>query len=67
MAYAMVSGVNGKFAGGWPYGYASWQLDLDTVHVKCDADNVIAIRLDNPLGVLPLVSGRGHLSQRLAW
>jgi beta-galactosidase len=46
MAYAMVW-LNGKFVGGWPYGYASFELDL-TPYVDFDADNVIAIRLDNP-------------------
>ncbi|MGH7969727.1 MAG: sugar-binding domain-containing protein, partial [Limisphaerales bacterium] len=46
MAYAAVW-VNGQFAGGWPYGYSSWELDL-TPLLKPGADNVIAIRLDNP-------------------
>ena len=46
MAYSMVW-VNGQFAGGWPYGYASWRVDL-TPYLKFGADNVIAIRLDNP-------------------
>ncbi len=46
MAYATVW-VNGQLAGGWPYGYASWQVDL-TPYLKFGADNVIAIRLDNP-------------------
>ncbi|HSQ19816.1 MAG TPA: beta galactosidase jelly roll domain-containing protein, partial [Blastocatellia bacterium] len=46
MAYAMVW-LNGKFVGGWPYGYASFELDL-TPYLNFDADNVIAIRLDNP-------------------
>ena len=46
MAYASVW-VNGHLAGGWPYGYSSWRVDL-TPFVKCGADNVIAIRLDNP-------------------
>jgi beta-galactosidase len=46
MSYASVW-VNGKFAGGWPYGYASWRVEL-TPFVKFGADNVIAIRLDNP-------------------
>ncbi len=46
MAYAAVW-LNGKFVGGWPYGYASFRLDL-TPAVKWGADNVIAIRLDNP-------------------
>ena len=39
--------LNGQFVGGWPYGYASWRVDL-TPCVKFGADNVIAIRLDNP-------------------
>ncbi len=39
--------LNGQLAGGWPYGYASWRVDL-TPFVKFGADNVIAIRLDNP-------------------
>ena len=46
MSYASVW-VNGKLAGGWPYGYSSWRVDV-TPFVKFGADNVIAIRLDNP-------------------
>ena len=46
MAYAMVW-LNGKFVGGWPYGYASFELDL-TPYIQFGADNLIAIRLDNP-------------------
>ena len=46
MAYATVW-LNGQFVGGWPYGYASWRLDL-TPYIKPGADNVLAIRLDNP-------------------
>src|SRR6185503_13632471 len=46
MAYATVW-LNGKFVGGWPYGYASFEVDL-TPYVEFGADNVIAIRLDNP-------------------
>jgi len=46
MAYATVW-VNGKCAGGWPYGYASWRVDL-TPYVNFGGDNVVAIRLDNP-------------------
>jgi len=46
MAYATVW-LNGKFVGGWPYGYASWRVDL-TPFVKCGGENVVAIRLDNP-------------------
>src|SRR5208282_606603 len=46
MAYATVW-LNGHFMGGWPYGYASWRVDL-TPGIKYGGDNVIAIRLDNP-------------------
>jgi beta-galactosidase len=46
MAYSMVW-LNGEFVGGWPYGYASFELDL-TPFIKPGAENVIAIRLDNP-------------------
>jgi beta-galactosidase len=46
MAYAAVW-LNGKFVGGWPYGYASFELDL-TPYVEFGSENVIAIRLDNP-------------------
>ena len=46
MAYAAVW-LNGNFVGGWPYGYASWRVDL-TPFLKPGADNVLAIRLDNP-------------------
>jgi beta-galactosidase len=46
MAYATVW-LNGKFVGGWPYGYASFEVDL-TPYVESGAGNVIAIRLDNP-------------------
>jgi beta-galactosidase len=46
MAYAMVW-CNGQFVGGWPYGYSSWRVDL-TSFLKPGADNLIAIRLDNP-------------------
>jgi beta-galactosidase len=39
--------LNGRFIGGWPYGYTSFRLDL-TPHVRPGADNVLAIRLENP-------------------
>lgn len=38
---------NGQFAGGWPYGYASFRIDL-TPYIKAGQENIIAIRLDNP-------------------
>lgn len=46
MSYATVW-LNGRFVGGWPYGYASFRLDL-TPFVQYGAENVVAIRLDNP-------------------
>lgn len=46
MAYATVW-CNGKFVGGWPYGYSSWQVDL-TPFLKFGGQNTLAIRLDNP-------------------
>jgi len=37
--------VNGRCVGGWPYGYASWEVDMtEALHV---GDNVVAIHLDN--------------------
>jgi beta-galactosidase len=46
MSYAVVW-LNGQLVGGWPYGYASWRVDL-TPYVKPGGENVLAIRLDNP-------------------
>ncbi len=46
MSYSEVW-LNGRFIGGWPYGYASFRLNL-TPHVKPGGSNVLAIRLDNP-------------------
>ena len=37
--------LNGEYAGGWPYGYQGFQLDL-TDKVKFGAENVLAVRLD---------------------
>jgi beta-galactosidase len=47
MAYASVW-LNGHFVGGWPYGYASWRVELKSQFLNPGGDNVIAIRLDNP-------------------
>jgi beta-galactosidase len=46
MSYSAVW-LNGHFIGGWPYGYTSYRLDL-TPHVRPGADNLLAVRLDNP-------------------
>jgi beta-galactosidase len=46
MSYATVW-LNGQLVGGWPYGYASWRLDL-TPYITPGGKNQLAIRLDNP-------------------
>jgi beta-galactosidase/beta-glucuronidase len=46
MSYSEVW-LNGQFVGGWPYGYASFRLNL-TPYAKPGGNNVLAIRLDNP-------------------
>ena len=46
MSYAMVW-VNGKLAGGWPYGYNSFRLYLSP-YLNYGGDNQLAIRIDNP-------------------
>lgn len=46
MSYAMVW-INGKLAGGWPYGYNSFRIDL-TPYINFGHVNQLAIRLDNP-------------------
>ncbi|KAE9378499.1 glycoside hydrolase family 2 protein [Stipitochalara longipes BDJ] len=45
-SYAMVW-LNGHLVGGWPYGYASFRLDL-TPYMNAGDGNLLAIRLDNP-------------------
>ncbi|MDQ8187815.1 beta-galactosidase GalB [Pelagicoccus sp. SDUM812002] len=46
MSYAMVW-CNGHLVGGWPYGYASWRVDL-TPYLNFGESNQLAIRVDNP-------------------
>ena len=46
MSYSTVW-LNGQLVGGWPFGYASWRVDL-TPYVKPGGTNELAIRLDNP-------------------
>lgn len=50
--------VNGRLVGGWPYGYASWRLDV-TPYVIPGSENQIAIRLDNPLDFSRWYPGAG--------
>ncbi len=44
MAYSEVW-LNGKYVGGWPYGYTSFRLDL-TPYLNYGKENIIAVRLD---------------------
>lgn len=44
MAYSEVW-LNGKYVGGWPYGYTSFRLDL-TPYADFGKENIIAVRLD---------------------
>ena len=46
MSYSTVW-LNGQLVGGWPFGYASWRVDL-TPYVKPGGENELVIRLDNP-------------------
>ncbi len=46
MSYAMVW-VNGHLAGGWPYGYNSFRINL-TPYLNFGGANQLAIRIDNP-------------------
>jgi beta-galactosidase len=46
MSYCLVW-LNGQLVGGWPFGYASWRVDL-TPYVVPGGENQLAIRLDNP-------------------
>ena len=39
--------LNGRFLGEWPYGYASFRLEM-TPFIRFDAENVLAVRLENP-------------------
>jgi len=57
MSYAMVW-LNGILVGGWPFGYASWRVDL-TPYVVPGGENQLAIRLDNPPNSSRWYSGGG--------
>ncbi|KAK3356485.1 glycoside hydrolase superfamily [Lasiosphaeria hispida] len=56
MSYAMVW-LNGNLVGGWPYGYASFRLDL-TPYLSV-GDNTLAIRLDNTVDSSRFYPGAG--------
>ncbi|HUO08396.1 MAG TPA: beta-galactosidase GalB [Phycisphaerae bacterium] len=57
MAYSTVW-LNGQIVGGWPYGYASWRVNL-TPYVKPGAVNELVIRLDNPPDSMRWYPGAG--------
>ena len=44
MSYAMLY-CDGKFLGGWPYGYTRWRIDL--TKAMSEGEHVIAIRCHN--------------------
>jgi beta-galactosidase len=39
--------LNGRQVGAWPYGYTSFRVDL-TAQLKPGAENLLAVRIDNP-------------------
>jgi len=45
MAYPAIW-LNGKFVGGWAYGYQSFRVDL-TPYLECGKENVLSVRLEN--------------------
>lgn len=45
MSYSMVW-INGRFLGGWPYGYTRFRLDL-TPYLNANGENTLAIRCHN--------------------
>ncbi|KAI2619940.1 glycoside hydrolase family 2 protein [Hypoxylon sp. NC1633] len=49
--------INGQLLGGWPYGYNSFRLDL-TPYVNA-GENILAIRIDNPLNFSRWYPGAG--------
>ncbi len=50
--------LNGHYLGEWPYGYASFRLEM-TPYLRFDGDNVIAVRLENPKGFSRWYPGGG--------
>ena len=50
--------LNGEYVGEWPYGYASFELDL-TKHFKFGQPNKLAVRLENPPSASRWYSGAG--------
>lgn len=50
--------LNGEYVGEWPYGYASFELDL-TEYFKFGQPNKLAVRLENPPTASRWYSGAG--------
>lgn len=57
MMFAMVW-VNGHFAGGWPYGYTSWRVDL-TPWLNRTGDNSLVVRVAQTSGTSRWYTGAG--------
>lgn len=57
MSFAAVW-INGKFAGGWPYGYTSFRIDA-TPFLRYDRPNTVAVRVANPAQTSRWYTGGG--------
>ena len=57
MSFAAVW-VNGNFAGGWPYGYTSFRIDM-TPFLKPGETNTLAVRVTHPAGTSRWYTGGG--------
>ena len=57
MSFAMVW-INGRFVGGWPYGYSPWRVEL-TPHVDFGGTNVLAVRTAFVRGASRFYTGAG--------
>ena len=64
MSYSAVW-INGRFVGGWPYGYSSYELDI-TPYLQFGAEKQHRHPAQQPEGIVALVPGRGNLSKRVA-
>ena len=64
MSYATVW-LNGQLVGGWPYGYASWRVDL-TPYIVLGRREPAGDPPGQSAELVALVSRRRDLSQRLA-
>lgn len=56
-SYTMIW-LNERLVGGWPFGYNSFRLDL-TPFLTTGAENILAIRLDNPVASSRFYPGGG--------